>query len=512
MRGFSRGRLPLSIALIVTTSTMAAVLVAGLGSGPAMGAGASARARTTSAAPLTAVNASDYTADCKTLTGSVALSPGLKQPGTASVKKETATLTGKLSGCTATPTAGGTPVTIKKATFSGALSFKDGPASNACESTLLGSSVAFKGNLTITWKTKPAIVSSTSVVKVSNVNTNQSLTSTYVLPGTKATQVTGSFTGGNGGAGSIFEMVASQSPEQQGLQCISSGGLTSVPISSGYAYFQTPPSSIAVTPVNQTGVTSEFGQFYQYDALATLPDGLKVDVTNQADWSTGDNSIATPDSFSPGVVQTVGAGTTTVDAMFEGVTGSTEFQVVNPLSVTTDSLPDGTVGSSYDQTLNATGGTTPYTWSVSFGSLPNGLSLDSSTGEITGIPTAAGCSDFTVTVDDSSWTQQSFQQPLSIGVDGGSTNGCLQITTTSLPNGTKGTPYDATLQATGGTEPYTWADPDNELPSWATVNPATGQITGTPNATGESCFEAQVTDSSAPQQQTPKELCFDIAS
>jgi hypothetical protein len=509
MRGSTKAKLPLSIALIVTTSTMAAVLVAGLGSGPAMGAGASARTRNTSAAPLTAVDASNYTADCKTLTGSVTLSPGLKQPGTASVKKETATLKGKLSGCTATPTAGGTPVTIKKATFSGTLTFKDGPASNACESTLLGSSVAFKGNLTITWKTSPALVSATSVVKVSNVNSNESLTSTYLIPGTKAARVTGSFTGGNQGAGSVVELITSQTPEQQGLLCIGSSGLTSVPLSGGFAYFETPPSSIAVTPVDQTGLTNDF---YTYDALATIPDGLEVDVTNQANWSTGDNGIAIALPDQPGFIQPESPGTTAIDAMFEGVTGSTDIQVVNPLVVTTSSLPDGTVGSSYDQTINATGGTTPYTWSVAFGSLPNGLSLNSSTGEITGVPTAAGCSAFTVGVEDSSWTQQSFQEDLSMGVDNGTTNGCLQVTTTSLPNGTKGTPYDATLQASGGTEPYTWADEFNDLPSWASLNSATGEITGTPNATGQTCFEAEATDSSSPQQQNSGRVCFEIAS
>ena len=64
-------------------------------------------------------------------------------------------------------------------------------------------------------------------------------------------------------------------------------------------------------------------------------------------------------------------------------------------AITTKSLPNGTVGTAYSQTLAATGSDTS-TWSIESGSLPAGLSLNESTGEITGTPTAAGTSTFTV--------------------------------------------------------------------------------------------------------------------
>ncbi|RZI41730.1 CHRD domain-containing protein [Herbaspirillum sp. HC18] len=70
------------------------------------------------------------------------------------------------------------------------------------------------------------------------------------------------------------------------------------------------------------------------------------------------------------------------------------------LTVSTASLPDGAVGSPYSQSLIATGGTTPYTWTVASGTLPAGLTLDA-TGMISGTPTAAGPSSFTVRVTDS---------------------------------------------------------------------------------------------------------------
>ncbi len=69
--------------------------------------------------------------------------------------------------------------------------------------------------------------------------------------------------------------------------------------------------------------------------------------------------------------------------------------------ITTPSLPNGSVGESYSQTLQATGGTPPYSWSITSGNLPNGFSLNPSSGVISGTPTAGGVFNFTVEVRDS---------------------------------------------------------------------------------------------------------------
>ncbi len=83
-----------------------------------------------------------------------------------------------------------------------------------------------------------------------------------------------------------------------------------------------------------------------------------------------------------------------------------------PLTITTNSLPPGTQNVAYSATLTASGGVTPYTWLLASGNLPAGLSLNPSTGSITGTPTTTGVSDFTISVTDT--MLNSYSQPFSI--------------------------------------------------------------------------------------------------
>lgn len=87
-----------------------------------------------------------------------------------------------------------------------------------------------------------------------------------------------------------------------------------------------------------------------------------------------------------------------------------------PLRIATTSLPAGTTGTTYSAFLQANGGTPPVAWSVSVGSLPAGLSLTPATGLISGTPSAAGTTNFTVTATDASAPVQTAQQALSINI------------------------------------------------------------------------------------------------
>ncbi|MGD0732538.1 MAG: Ig-like domain repeat protein [Terracidiphilus sp.] len=161
-----------------------------------------------------------------------------------------------------------------------------------------------------------------------------------------------------------------------------------------------------------------------------------------------------------------------------------------PLAVTTASLPSGVVSIAYAQTLTATGGVTPYTWSISSGSLPGGLSLATGTGAISGLPTTPGPSTFTVKVKDS--TGSTATQSLTITI-----NATLAVTTASLPDGTAGTAYAQTLTATGGVTPYTWSISNGSLPAGLSLTAGTGAISGTPTTAGPSTFTVKVTDSAS---------------
>jgi hypothetical protein len=162
-------------------------------------------------------------------------------------------------------------------------------------------------------------------------------------------------------------------------------------------------------------------------------------------------------------------------------------------TVTTSSLPTGVVNAPYPSTqLTASGGATPYTWSVTAGSLPTGLAPLPSTGIISGTPTATGTFHFTVQVKDSVGNTNTAALAITINTQ-------LQVTTSSVPTDVDaGVPYTSTtLMATGGVPPYTsWVRSSGSLPSGLSLSSA-GVISGTPiaSAVGTATFAVTVTDS-----------------
>ncbi len=182
---------------------------------------------------------------------------------------------------------------------------------------------------------------------------------------------------------------------------------------------------------------------------------------------------------------------------------------IQQLNIVTSSLPAGTQNIGYNTMLAATGGITPYTWSISSGSLPAGLQLNRSTGAISGTPAGAGVSNFTVQVVDMEVPPSTASMALSITINPAVP---LSITTTSLPSGTAGTAYSAPITAIGGVYPYTWSVLSGKIPDGLMLNRSTGVLSGTPQNVGLSNFTVQVSDAETPAVSVTAQLSLTINS
>ena len=160
------------------------------------------------------------------------------------------------------------------------------------------------------------------------------------------------------------------------------------------------------------------------------------------------------------------------------------------VSITTTSpLPDGTVNTSYSTTLAAevTGGTFAVTWSAD--NLPSWLTLNSSTGTLSGTPAAAGSYSFTVAASIGGGLKSASGQ-FTVTISSGQPAITLTISNTSLTGGTVGTEYSDNLKAElmGTSFPAAWAVTAGTWPAGLELNAATGEISGTPSTAGEYTF------------------------
>lgn len=203
--------------------------------------------------------------------------------------------------------------------------------------------------------------------------------------------------------------------------------------------------------------------------------------------------------------QTFGAGTTqTVTGLTAGTaytfavaarnaagTGpaSTKSSAVTPNaspSLTFPAPPAGEVGAAYSQQLAVTDGTSPFAWSVSAGTMPAGLTLNASTGLLSGTPTAGGTSTFTVSIVDASTQTASKSVALVIAN--------APALTFAAPAGEVGVAYSQQPVLSGGTAPYSWAISAGSLPAGVSINASTGLVSGTPTTSGTSSLTVSVTD------------------
>jgi len=248
-------------------------------------------------------------------------------------------------------------------------------------------------------------------------------------------------------------------------------------INSALVITNTPPPNGIVGVAYSANLTAVNGTPPYFWSATGLPPGLTL------------NSLTGAIGGTPTAAGTFPVTATVTDAA-EASAVAQYSVVINPrLAITSQPLPNSIVGFGYFSILTAANGSPPYSWTAS--GLPPGLTLNSSTGTVTGTPTTAGTFSVTVQVIDSTLVTASavysvvilppLPPPLRIG------------TFSPLPSGTVGVSYVFAFDATGGTGSYTWAA--GPAPAGLAVSSA-GIISGTPTTPGQSTFTVRVTDSS----------------
>ncbi|WP_183085193.1 putative Ig domain-containing protein [Trinickia fusca] len=271
------------------------------------------------------------------------------------------------------------------------------------------------------------------------------------------------------------------------------------PFTGSQAYTLTVNSpTLTIAPTSTSGLTATAGSSYSQSFTAsggsspynyamtinsgTMPAGLSFNMATRT--LSGTPTAAGTVSFTLTVTDSSSGSGPYV------ASGTYTLTVHAPtLSVAPSTLPNPVIGAAYSQTLTAGNGTAPYTFAITGGALPAGLSL-SSTGVLSGTPTAGGNFSFTVTTTDANSFTASRAYSVTIGA------AAVALTPATVPGATLSTAYSQTLTASGGIGPYTYAVTSGALPAGMNLNSTTGVLSGTPTATGSSTFTIRATDSS----------------
>lgn len=271
--------------------------------------------------------------------------------------------------------------------------------------------------------------------------------------------------------------------------------------------------SVSVTGPTGTGTLPNAFTFFVAPQIDTIspafgPVAGGTTVTISGQYFTGATSVYF--GSSPAQSYTVNSDTQITAVSPAGSSGSVDIQI--SLQSSSSSRPNmftygapnivltpmtfapAIVGQAYSEALAASGAVAPYSFAVTAGALPAGLSL-SANGTISGTPTAGGTFNFTVTATDASTGAGapfagSRAYTLTVGIP------VITITPSgALPAGTMGQAYAQTLTASGGTAPYAFAVNAGTLPAGLTLTTG-GVLSGTPTQAGNFSFTIAATDSS----------------
>jgi hypothetical protein len=247
-----------------------------------------------------------------------------------------------------------------------------------------------------------------------------------VPPGISLNPATGRFSGEPTQSGTFsFEVVATDFPRfDHGAEMFSivvGGGV------SGKIAVSISPSS--------TTLTSTQKQQFTATVTGTSNSGVK--------WSATAGSVDTNGLYTAPTVTSQSSVVVTAKSDADSTKSASSTVTVNPVSakgpqIATGGLPQGQKGASYNESFAATGGTTPYQWSVSAGTPPPGITM-SSNGDFAGLPSTAGTFDFTVTVRDASNKTATGNFSVSI-VAGGNYDGPAELPRATVPSAMSDTP------------------------------------------------------------------------
>jgi len=236
-----------------------------------------------------------------------------------------------------------------------------------------------------------------------------------------------------------------------------------------------------LAPAVQVKVADAFGNGVPGESVALTLVGAGT-LTGGGAVLTDASGIAT---FAGLSVDLVGSKQLSATSGLLGPVLSASFAVTCPvISLAPPTLPSGSVGVAYSQTIMASGGLAPYSFAVTTGAVPSGLTLGPD-GLLSGTPDTNGQFDFTVTATDANGCSGALAYSVVVC-------GTVAVSPVTLPDAQQGAPYSQSLTATGGVAPYAFAVTAGALPSGLALSPE-GLVSGTPTAVGTFLFTVTAT-------------------